>query len=225
MRRVSWSLAPIALFALMPAHGGELYCRSHTMTISDARNALRVATRTAGTSKLQKKGMTACMNAGHGRLWINAEAENQPDRSVLHPHVLCNRETGAWSCELSKARTASFEVAFPEGKKPLTFLIPDSIDIARVQGLIEHAFEIAPTLTAKQECGYRPPEKPVPAGDTSDIGSVFRHWQVDGWTEVILNEDGTIEVQYEYRSIRFRSLPSGDEKPAFDCWAEFVVVA
>jgi len=225
VRAESGAFVIAALLFATAAPAGVLKCASHTITAPDASAAIHAARRAAGDSKIRARSLSVCLNPGRGRAWYGAEPEPQADGSVVKPSVECLRGTGPWRCEKLEQRTARFDVALRDGPARYEFALPATMDIGLARQLVTRAFEIAPTLTATQECNYRPPRDPKPgADDMSAFHRSFERRLDDPWANVDADPDGSVGVVFDFNGLTFRPAATGDGW-SFECWYVVVVVS
>jgi hypothetical protein len=142
----------LALGAPAMTRAGSLECESRDISAQDARKMTKAARRTAGSLRLLKSSLDACMNPGRGRAWYDAQPAPQLDGSVLHPRIVCHREDGPWSCEIQKTRSTRVDVERDGRKLVYELELPLWLEVDDARRLIRLAFELGPTVSSSQQC-------------------------------------------------------------------------
>jgi len=206
------------------AHAGLIRCDSRTITAQDLRRATVAARRAAGESKLASGARSVCMNPGRGRVWYEAIVEPQPDGSIVHPHIVCTRQTGPWSCEMSRDRNAVITVRHTYVTPDFTFKLPLDVGLEDARWLVSRAFELAPGLLHSQQCGWKPEAGRPDEGLAQAFTPGAFEPVESGWYEILHQEGDSLAVIVDGNGIVFTRAP-GNGDWTFSCWSTWIVVA
>jgi hypothetical protein len=201
----------IALALAMPAmtRAGSLECESRDIGTQDVRKMTKVARRTAGSLRLVKSSLDACMNPGRSRAWYDTQPVPQLDGSVLHPRVVCHREVGPWSCEIRKTRTARSDVERDGRRLVYEFELPLWLEVDDARRLIRLAFELGPTLSSSQQCTHE--------GEQRAASSTSVHFpDSPGPGKIVEQKDG-VGVIFDRHTMKFVLSPDHNAW-RFICW-------
>jgi hypothetical protein len=216
----------IALALAVPAmtRAGALECESRAIGAQDARKMMKVARRTAGSLRLVKSSLVACMNPGRGRAWYDAQPVPQLDGSVLRPHVVCHREEGPWSCEIQQKRTARIDVERDGRRLLYEFELPPWLEVDDARRLTKLAFELGPTLLNSQQCAWKTGSTNAGEGEQKAFsGASFDPADSPGSWKIVEEKYG-VAVIFGTHIMTFVLSPDHNAW-RFICWGDWIEVS
>jgi hypothetical protein len=205
-----------------PAHAGVRICHSRTLTAGDYAALLGSARRAAKGHELTRD-LQVCMNPGNGSASIEAKPELQPDGTVKHLRINCERTPQPWKCAVRTTRHWQFSLPVAGGRR-FDLQIPLEFTTQQARRVIESAFAKSTTLGLSEICGLRPGYTPtaVDAELLKSLRSTFapRGTPTEGSIEVI-NEG--INLSIDGFGLEF-SPGTEEGEWQFRCWGAEIVI-
>lgn len=125
------------------ANAQLLRCASHHLTTGDHDEALRRARRLVPKNNGTLTLISSCWNRDFARAWLRTKIMQDTDSVHWWWAVSCNRQTRAWSCDVTRERR--IEVAITAATKPMTIIssMPDAMSASRARAIIAATWALA----------------------------------------------------------------------------------
>jgi phage anti-repressor protein len=230
VRRVSPSLvgflvAIAACVMSVPMAQAQMrLCAKNKLFGSDIQTARHRSINAAAGHEIDWKTFNACTNPGNAFTWVEIRPEAQPDGSMLHANVHCERAYIKWQCEMYSYRTLTHTVTAGGVEHKVNVNLPAGFDAGAARNLIEHAIELAPALEPAQECSWTRGEVQSRLEDwLKDLKTSFEFTQDDAWLFIRQTAEG-VDVDSNDNLLRFAPDAADPTRFYFRCWDIEIVV-